>query len=70
MISVALSSWCRNLIILDDEAQSIQFARHTVQDFLVSEDQKAITGSFHFQPSGMDHEAGEVCVTYWNFNDF
>ena len=63
-------SWCGNLIILDDEDQSIQSAHHTVQDFLVSENYKAVTGSFHFQLSEMDHEAGEICVTYLNFNNF
>ncbi|KAI9881273.1 MAG: hypothetical protein M1830_005559 [Pleopsidium flavum] len=64
-----LISWCGNLIILDEEEQVVQFAHHTVQQFFLSSSSTA-SNIFHFQFSEVNHEAGEVCVTYLNFNDF
>lgn len=65
-----LISWCGNLIILDEEEQVVQFAHHTVQQFFLSASSTPSLDNFHFQFSEINHEAGEVCVTYLNFNDF
>lgn len=65
-----LISWCGNLITLDEEEQVIQFAHHTVQQFFLSVSNIRSLDSFHFQLPEINHEAGEACVTYLNFNDF
>ncbi|KAI9856126.1 MAG: hypothetical protein M1813_009244 [Trichoglossum hirsutum] len=62
--------YCGNLIILDEEGRVVQFAHHTVKQFLLAETRIPLLDSFHFQLQHADHDAGEVCVTYLNFNDF
>ncbi|KAI9765660.1 MAG: hypothetical protein M1840_007217 [Geoglossum simile] len=67
--SQAISS-CGDLIRIDEEEQVVQFAHPTVKDFFISELNNSQLSKFHFQLSEVDHEAGGVCVTYLNFNDF
>jgi ankyrin repeat protein len=65
-----LVSWCGNLVTLDDEDDLIQFAHHTVKQFLLSKPYSAATAEFHFRAAEIDHAAGEACVTYLNFKNF
>ncbi|KAI9785686.1 MAG: hypothetical protein M1839_008703 [Geoglossum umbratile] len=65
-----LVPYCGNLIIFDEEDKVVQFAHHTVKQFLLAESRTPSLDSFHFQLPHADHDVGEVCVTYLNFNDF
>ncbi|KAI0107738.1 hypothetical protein GGR51DRAFT_514909 [Nemania sp. FL0031] len=59
--------WCENLIRVDEELQLVQFAHHTVLQFL---QEKPPGSEFHLALEEINHEIGEICVTYLNFNDF
>ncbi len=62
-----LPSWCENLIHVDEELKTVQFAHQAIYQFIV----EGPTGpQFHFNLQDADHHAGEICVTYLNFNDF
>jgi ankyrin repeat protein len=61
---------CGSLLVSDDEDIVVQFAHHTVQDFLLSEEYQTMADPFHFSLSEVDRMAGEICVTYLHFNDF
>jgi ankyrin repeat protein len=61
---------CGGLLASDDEDIVVQFVHHTVQEFLISEEYQTVADSFHFDLSEIDLMAGEICVTYLNFNDF
>ncbi len=63
-------SWCSSLAVLEEEDSAVQFAHHSVKDFLLSENYDEVTKPFHFQFSRIDHAAGEICVTYLHFGDF
>jgi hypothetical protein len=65
-----LTSWCGDLVTLDEEDLLVQFAHNSVKEFLVSEQYSAATEGFHFRLTDVDHAAGEACVAYLNFNDF
>ncbi|KAI9764860.1 MAG: hypothetical protein M1840_008006 [Geoglossum simile] len=65
-----LVPYCGNLIVLDEEDQVVQFAHHTVKQFLLAASRTPSLDNFHFQLPHADHDAGEVCVTYLSFNDF
>lgn len=65
-----VTSWCENLIVLDEEDDVVQFAHHTVKQYLLGLPSDQRLRGFHFELSEVDHEAGEICVTYLNFNDF
>ncbi|KAI9765585.1 MAG: hypothetical protein M1840_007274 [Geoglossum simile] len=65
-----LVPYCGNLIVFDEEDKVVQFAHHTVKQFLLAESRTPSLDSFHFQLPHADHDVGEVCVTYLNFNDF
>ena len=65
-----LIPWCTSLVTSDEEDLIVQFAHHTVKQFLLSEHYNGATKRFHFQLPEADHIAGEICVTYLNFNDF
>ncbi|KAJ8127847.1 hypothetical protein O1611_g5788 [Lasiodiplodia mahajangana] len=62
-----IASWCENLIRVDEELQLVQFAHHTVRQFLL---EKPPGSDFHIALEEVNHEIGEICVTYLNFNDF
>ncbi|KAJ9664651.1 hypothetical protein H2201_005165 [Coniosporium apollinis] len=65
-----ITSWCENLIVLDEEDDAVQFAHHTVKQYFLGPQSDQRLSGFHFELSEADHEAGEICVTYLNFNDF
>ena len=65
-----LIPWCASLVTLDEEDLIIQFAHHSVRQFLLSEHYNVVTRRFHFQLPEADQMAGEICVTYLSFNDF
>ena len=62
-----------NLMVRNDEDQSVQLAHYTVQQFLLSSSlQCTAEPAFHFQFSREEAEkyVGETCVIYLSFNDF
>lgn len=63
-------SWCGNLIVLDEEDGTIQFTHQTVKTYLLDGFRDQAFADFHFRKPEIDHYAGEICVTYLNFNDF
>lgn len=63
-------SWCGNLVVLDEEDGTVQFTHQTVKMFLLDTFRDQAFANFHFRQSEIDHYAGEICVTYLNFNDF
>ena len=62
--------WCGSLLVLDEEECAIQFAHHTVKEYLLLESTIDPLARFRFTLADVDHEAGEVCCTYLQFNDF
>jgi ankyrin repeat protein len=65
-----IANWCNNLVVMDEEEEIVQFAHHSIQQFLLSESSDQMTKRFHFSHADADFQAGEICVTYLNFNDF
>jgi hypothetical protein len=66
----SLTSWCGDLVTVDEENRLVQFAHQTIKEFLTSEHHNAAAERFHFRLTDADHAAGEACVAYLNFNDF
>ncbi|KAI3326133.1 ankyrin repeat-containing domain protein [Xylariaceae sp. AK1471] len=72
--SILLS--CENLVHVDEEDQSIQFAHHTIKQFLLQRPallRQPVDNDlrmFYIDPEEADHFIGEICITYLNFNDF
>ena len=66
-----LVPWCGNLLVLDEEEGLVQFAHHSVKDYLLSGKAPEISSHhFRIEIQDVDHEAGEICCTYLNFSDF
>ena len=66
-----LVPWCGNLLVLDEEEGLVQFAHHSVKDYLLSgEAPESSSHHFRIEIQDVDHEAGEICCTYLNFGDF
>lgn len=65
-----ISSWCENLVYVDEELQTVQFAHQSVRQFFLEKASKARHNQFHLKLEYADHHIGEICVTYLNFNDF
>ena len=66
-----LVPWCGNLLALDEEEGLVQFAHHSVKDYLLSGKAPEISSHhFRIEIQDVDHEAGEICCTYLNFSDF
>ena len=66
-----LVPWCGNLLALDEEEGLVQFAHHSVKDYLLSGEGPEISShDFRIKLRDVDHEAGEICCTYLNFSDF
>lgn len=61
-----------NLMIVDEDDQSVQLAHYTVQQFLLTSVDDATQLSFRFQFDREEAERyiGETCVIYLSFNDF
>ena len=66
-----LVPWCGNLLVLDEEEGLVQFAHHSVKDYLLSGEVPEFSSHhFRIEIQDVDHEAGEICCTYLNFSDF
>ena len=63
-------SWCGNLIVLDEQDGTVQFTHQTVKMFLLDGFWDQNNADFHVEQQEICHYAGEICVTYLNFNDF
>jgi ankyrin repeat protein len=63
-------TWCNNLVVMDEEDDLVQFAHHSVRQFLFSKPSDNATRRFHLRGPEVDIRAGHICVTYLNFNDF
>lgn len=65
-----ITSWCRNLIILDEEDHSIRFAHHSTMRFFLHSHCNPLLNEFHIDVPEFDQHVGSVCVTYLNLSDF
>ena len=65
-----LASWCENLVHIDEELKTVQFAHQAIHKFIIEGPPGPQFGNFCFNLPDADHHAGEICVTYLNFNDF
>jgi ankyrin repeat protein len=65
-----LASWCENLVHVDEELKTVQFAHQAIHKFIIEGPTALEFGNFCFNLLDADHHAGEICVTYLNFNDF
>ncbi|KAK2034715.1 hypothetical protein LX32DRAFT_375278 [Colletotrichum zoysiae] len=65
-----LPAWCENLIRVDEESTTAEFAHKAVFDFIVGGISGPEFTDFRFKLQDVDHKAGEICVTYLNFSDF
>lgn len=65
-----ISSWCENLVHVDEELKTVQFVHQTVQQFFIEKSSESRHNQFHLNLEVADHFLGEICVTYLNFNDF
>lgn len=61
---------CGNLVILDENDNTVRLAHHTVQQFLLQEQLKPPLEDFHFERIEADICTGAVCVAYLSFSDF
>ncbi|KAK3312045.1 hypothetical protein B0H66DRAFT_595702 [Apodospora peruviana] len=56
------------------EAASVVFIHHTVKKFILTSHSSSTAGTelaqFHFNLEEVDHNLGEICVTYLELNDF
>jgi hypothetical protein len=57
---------CGNLVVIDEETQTVQLAHFTVQQYLL----QPLASRFHFTIEGANNMAGEVCVAYLSFSNF
>ena len=62
--------WCGNMLVLDEEQCLVQYAHHSVKEYLLIDAPDSTIKEFHFRHQDADHEAGEICCTYLQFNDF
>lgn len=65
-----LATWCENLVQIDEEEETVQFAHYTIRKFLLAKPVESRLAEFHVDIDDADHMIGEICVTYLNFNDF
>ncbi|KAI0517855.1 hypothetical protein F5B22DRAFT_635706 [Xylaria bambusicola] len=65
-----ITSWCENLIQVDEEYQLVQFAHSTIMKFFIEEPLDSTLMEFHIDVCEADHDVGEKCITYLNFSDF
>ncbi|TFB02951.1 Ankyrin repeat domain-containing protein 50 [Trichoderma ghanense] len=64
------SSWCENLVQVDEELQTVQFVHQSVQQFFIEKSHEGRHNQFLIKVEDVDHYIGEICVTYLNLNDF
>ncbi|KAL6887999.1 hypothetical protein GGI43DRAFT_425900 [Trichoderma evansii] len=56
-----ISSWYENLVYVDEELQTVQFAHQTVRQFFLEKASKARHNQFHLKLENADHHIGEIC---------
>jgi hypothetical protein len=64
-----LARACGNLIVIDDNENSVQIAHYTVEQHLLKED-GCKPPLLHFTRAQANIEVGKVCVGYLSFSDF
>lgn len=64
-----LARICGNLIVIEDEDDSVQIAHYTVEQYLLAE-KNHNTSFFHFIKEEANLRVGQVCVAYLSFSDF
>ncbi|KAI0537632.1 ankyrin repeat-containing domain protein [Xylaria digitata] len=65
-----LISSCENLVHVDEEDQSVQFAHHSITQYLLKPSADRTRRKFYIDTDDNDHFIGEICMTYLDFNDF
>ncbi|KAH8684390.1 ankyrin repeat-containing domain protein [Tricladium varicosporioides] len=65
-----ITTWCENLVQLDEELQIVQFTHHSVLQHFLEQPLDSSLQDFHINLEEADHFVGEICVTYLNSNDF
>lgn len=63
-----VAAWCENLVQLDDEFETVQFAHSSVLQHLMEEPSDPSLQNFHIELGEVDHFVGEICVTYLDSN--
>jgi hypothetical protein len=63
-----LARACGNLIVIDDDEQSVQIAHYTVEQYLL--EGRSQPALFSFTKEDANFEVGKVCVAYLSFSDF
>ncbi|KAL9610656.1 MAG: hypothetical protein Q9167_004665 [Letrouitia subvulpina] len=61
---------CRNLIVLNEEDDTVRLAHHTFRQLLLEQPQHLAIENFHIPLPEADIEVGEICVAYLSFSDF
>ncbi|KAL9045570.1 MAG: hypothetical protein Q9214_001407, partial [Letrouitia sp. 1 TL-2023] len=61
---------CRNLIVLNEEDDTVRLVHHTFEQLLLEQPQHQMVGTFHIPLPEADIEVGEICVAYLSFSDF
>jgi len=64
-----LARACGNLIVIDENENSVQIAHYTVEQHLLKEDE-CKPPLLHFTRAQANIEVGKVCVGYLSFSDF
>ncbi|KAF6787047.1 ankyrin repeat-containing protein [Colletotrichum sojae] len=65
-----LSTWCENLVRIDEETKTVEFAHQAIHTFIVEGLSSPYLTEFLFDLKKADHDAGEISVTYLNFSEF
>ncbi|KAI1269205.1 ankyrin repeat-containing domain protein [Xylariaceae sp. FL1019] len=65
-----LISSCENLLHVDEEDQSVQFAHHSIKQHLLRPSTDPSLAILHVNKEFADHFVGEICMTYLEFSDF
>ncbi len=58
------------LVDLDEQEGAVQFTHQTVKEFFLDNDPERASAGFRFHLKEVNLYAGEICVTYLNFNHF
>lgn len=64
-----LARACGNLIVVDDDEQTVQIAHYTVEQYLL-EERECRPSLFRFAKEEANFEVGKVCVAYLSFSEF
>ncbi|KAH7113921.1 hypothetical protein B0J13DRAFT_460468, partial [Dactylonectria estremocensis] len=65
-----IQSWCENLIQIDKELRIVQFAHHSISQFLSGKPHQPQLTKFHFNIKKADHFTREIYITYLSFSNF